>query len=294
MVESKSRLRLKYGLAWTWLAFTLSFAVWWMYFGLQQLHHMAALLPEPVGELTRHRRMMIWEGSAWMVLLLAGGLTLIGFVAREARRSQEMKTFFAAFTHDMKTSLASLRIQAESLKEDFKDQDLPVLDRLVGDTVRLNLQLQNSLFLASHEDMKLYTEKLKVADIISELAPQWPRLVVRLEQDQTVAADRRALVSVFANLMQNAVLHGGASEFFLRPQLTGQEIEIQFSDNGRGFKGDSSKLATLFHRHGAGSGSGVGLYISRRLVERMGGRLEFANDLSQGFKGRIQLPRSPS
>ncbi|MGE3386876.1 MAG: sensor histidine kinase [Bdellovibrionales bacterium] len=289
MVENSSRLRIKYFVAVAWLLFTLTFALWWMYFGLKQLSQVAALLPEQHESLDRHRRMMIWEGSAWMVLLMGGGATLIGYVAREARRSRELKEFFAAFSHDIKTSLASLRLQAESLQEDLAGQKLPVLDRLVNDTVRLNLQLQNSLFLSSHEDMKLFVENISLRKVIEGLKAQWPQLKVTISRDCNVRADQRALVSVLANLLQNAVVHGSATEFtFNAEQAAESFVNIDFHDNGRGFKGDEKRLAKLFYRHTAGSGSGVGLYISRELVKRMGGHLNFKTATS-GFAGRLQL-----
>jgi len=57
------------------------------------------------------------------------------------------KDFFAAFTHDAKTALASLRLQAESLREDFAGAEpSPLLDRLLSDTLRLQLQLGEFAF----------------------------------------------------------------------------------------------------------------------------------------------------
>ena len=289
MVENHTRVRIKYFVAVLWLLFTISFALWWMYFGLQQLTQLSALLPEPVDHLLRHRRMMIWEGGAWIILLLAGGVTLIGYVAFEARRSRELKEFFAAFSHDVKTSLASLRLQVESLQEDLAGQDLPVLDRLVSDTVRLNLQLQNSLFLASSEDMKLYIEEIPLKKLLDEIRPQWPQLNISLTRDCRLQVDQRAMTSVLANLLQNAVVHGGASEVVLSAQQdTAGFVTIYFHDNGQGFKGDSKRLAQLFYRHAPGSGSGVGLYISHQLIKRMGGQLSFQGK-EQGFAGRLQL-----
>ena len=51
--------------------------------------------------------------------LVGGGLALFYYAKREQKRHAQVEEFFAAFTHDAKTALASLRLQAESLKEDF-------------------------------------------------------------------------------------------------------------------------------------------------------------------------------
>ncbi len=289
MVENASRVRLKYVLAIAWLLFTLTFALWWMYFGLKQLDTMSTLITGPVDNLIRHRRMMIWEGSAWMVLLLSGGATLIWFVAKEARYARELKGFFASFSHDVKTSIASLRLQAESLKEDLGNSDLPVLDRLVADTVRLNLQLQNSLFLASHEDLKLYTEDLRLSTLVQSLKHQWPQLQILVERDCMIRADERAMASVLANLAHNSVIHGDATQFLLNAKSAGDgRIKVEFSNNGKGFSGDASRLAQLFYRHAPGSGSGVGLYICHNLLKRMNSRLELTPQ-SAKFAGAFEL-----
>lgn len=289
MVETSSRIRLKYVVATLWLLFTLSFALWWMYFGLHQIRLVAELLPAYADEFLRHRRMMVWEGAAWMILLLSGGATLIWFVAREARRARELKGFFAAFSHDVKTSLASLRLQAECLKEDLAGRELPVLDRLVADTVRLHLQLQNSLFLASSEDLKLHMENLSLDGVIKDIQPQWPQVTFRLEKDCVVHADERAMQSILSNLVHNAVVHGGAHEFKLAPKPLGAgKVAIHFADDGTGFAGDSTLLGKLFYRHSPRSGSGVGLYICRSLIERMNGILAFSG-ARDGFSGRFEL-----
>lgn len=289
MVENRARIRIKYVLAIAWLLFTLSFALWWMYFGLRQIRTMLELAPAHAAEFSRYYRMMIWEGSAWMVLLLTGGATLIWFVAREARRARELKEFFAAFSHDVKTSIASLRLQAESLKEDLGGTERPILDRLVADTVRLNLQLQNSLFLASSEDLKLYNEDLRLQVLAESLRHQWPHLEIQVERDCVVRADERAMASVLANLTHNSVVHGEASKFVLSARSAGDDrVSIDFSDDGKGFSGDAARLAKLFYRHSPGSGSGVGLYICRDLVTRMDGRL-FLSPRADGFSGRLEL-----
>ena len=49
-------------------------------------------------------------------------------------------------------------------------------------------------------------------------------------------------------------------------------MEIHFSDDGRGFEGDASKLGRLFQRGSSSRSTGVGLYLVRVLMERMGGR----------------------
>ncbi len=257
MAETKRRTKLKYILAITWLLFTISFALWWMYVGLNQLNQLSAFVPD-ANEIFRHRRMMIWEGASWIILLFVGGSTLIAYVAKEARRNRELKEFFASFSHDIKTSLASLRLQAESLKEDMASQSNPVMDRLVKDTVRLDLQLQNSLFMSSYEDMKLFTESLSFNNLVKKVGIHWPQLKIVVERDFVLRGDERAFLSLLSNLFQNSVVHGQASEIQFYAQRDGaKRIRVEFKDNGKGFEGQIESLGQLFRRPTSESGSSV-------------------------------------
>ena len=90
--------------------------------------------------------MLVWEGVMLVGMLMAGGVALLVAIRPEQRRRRDLRAFFMAFTHDLKTSLASLRLQAESLREDLPEAaGNPNLQRLLKDSVRLQLQLENAL-----------------------------------------------------------------------------------------------------------------------------------------------------
>src|SRR5205807_4217781 len=125
-------------------------AAWWMIFGLRQLDLLNQFHVEQSDQLQRHTQMLMWEGGILIASLIGGGLALFYYAKREQRRHAQVEEFFAAFTHDAKTALASLRLQAESLREDFAQSEAnPLLERLLSDTLRLQLQLENSLFLVN-------------------------------------------------------------------------------------------------------------------------------------------------
>ncbi len=183
--------------------------------------------------------MVFIEGSAWIILLILGGAALVTFVQKERQRVRRIREFFASFSHEVKTSLASLRLQTEALKDDLTDegQHSPVLERLVGDTVRLQLQLENSLFLASHDDLKLFTERLRLSELVERMREQWPSLSLLCPEDCVIFGDVRAVRAIFSNLIQNALVHGGASEVRLEAQPRGHgRVAVRFQDNGAGFE----------------------------------------------------------
>lgn len=272
-----------------WIAFTTSFAVWWYTLSSQHIRLLSELDPGRAEHWRRQSRMILWEGSAWIVLLALGGGALIVLVQNERLRVKRIREFFASFSHEIKTSLASLRLQAETLKDDSKETS-PVLDRLIGDTVRLQVQLENSLFFASQDNLKLYVEPVHLSRIVERMREQWPNLEINLRGDAILRGDDRALRTIFSNLFQNSFIHGQASKIFCEVERAGDLLKLTVADNGAGFKGVHENLGRAFHRPTSQSGSGLGLYISKLLMKRMGGSLEPQAHSHEGFQVEMTLP----
>jgi signal transduction histidine kinase len=295
MSAERKHSRLAILLVALWVIFTVTLTAWWLIFGLRQLDLINQSNLENAVQLHRHYQMLLWEGGILIASLLGGGLALFYFARREQKRHAQVEEFFAAFTHDAKTALASLRLQAESLQEDYANSGPnPLLDRLLSDTLRLQLQLENSLFLVNLTRGKFFLEPITLSSCINNLTRHWPDLAIRQSGDAVVMADARALESVLTNLIQNAVTHGQASEIEIKIEQARGRAAIRIADNGRGFAGEFDQLGKLFVRHGRGSGSGVGLYIVRQLVKRMNGTVVFESRAESGFVAKFDLPDSPA
>jgi signal transduction histidine kinase len=277
-----------------WVVFTVTLAGWWLVFGLRQLALLNRLNLEGAADFHRHYQMLLWEGGILIISLIGGGLALFYYARREQKRHAQVEEFFAAFTHDAKTALASLRLQAESLREDFAGAEPnPLLDRLLSDTLRLQLQLENSLFLVNLTRGAFFLEPISLSDRVDTLRHHWPALLITQSGDGVIMADARALESVLTNLVQNSVTHGQATEVGVSVKRGGDgRLSVRVSDNGHGFHGDLNELGKLFVRHTRGSGSGVGLYIVRQLVKRMNGTINFTDASPSGFLAEMDLPNA--
>ena len=290
----QGRDRIKILLVALWVTFTVTLAAWWMIFGLRQLDLLSQFHAEQADRLQRQYQMLLWEGGILIASLVGGGLALYYYAKREQKRHRQVEEFFAAFTHDAKTALASLRLQAESLKEDLGASPNPLLDRLLQDTLRLQLQLENSLFLVNLPTGRLLNEPVRIGQIVDALRYHWPDLSIIQKGDGVVSGDSRAVESVLTNLIHNAVTHGEASEIRITAEPgAGGRLILRVVDNGRGFPGDFTQLGRLFVRHARGSGSGVGLYISRQLLRRMNANLSFAPGAEGGFIAELDMPSVP-
>jgi signal transduction histidine kinase len=291
-VTIRARSRLHYFGAIVWVLLTVALASWWMVFGLEQAQQLGALGGPDAPRLQHVQRMLVWEGVTFIGLLLLGGMALVVSIRREQARQRAVEAFFMAFTHDLKTALASLQLQAESLSEDLPEAaSNPNMARLLKDTLRLGVQLENSLYFAQPEG-HLLVEPVSIAKFIEHTAGDWPELDVRVEGDDTVLADARALESVWRNLLQNAVIHGGARKVTVRIERREDDrVTITAIDDGRGAPPQVVRaLGRPFKRPAATSGTGVGLFVSRQLARRMNGDLRFGAAESAGFTAVLELP----
>lgn len=275
-----------------WLVFTLCLAAWWGVFTMGLIDQMSYHLVVSPEKLIRQKKMIFWEGLTWMGVLAAGGLPLIYLLLRDAQRTQQLKGFFAAFSHDLKTSLASVRLQTESLLEDFSGHDgQPLIQRLAADTGRIELQLENALFLAQVDKNPFYTEQFDVTEVLERIQHQWPQLTLKWGSlEPKITFDRRALEVILRNILQNAVVHGKATVVEISTQQLGDYIKIIVLDNGKGFEGHLDQLGQRHHRRNPQSGSGMGLYIVQQLMRAQSGRVHFYPQ-ERGFQVELNIKK---
>jgi len=130
-----------------------------------------------------------------------------------------------------------------------------------------------------------------VSDLVRQVALDWPELQVAIDGDARVLADERALTAVIRNILQNAVVHGAAGTVSVKLERPPSgRVQIAFTDDGRGAPlGAIRELAALSARPATYRGSGVGLLISNRLIQRMHGTLQVRAG-ARGLGVLLQLP----
>jgi signal transduction histidine kinase len=273
-------------LATVWFFFVVSLVGWWW------IYFMNTIVATNQ-EMNRSHRMFMWEGSILLAALVIGGLALIFLSYRDEKRHAQLRTFFATFSHDIKTSITRLRLQAEVLEEDGASTQSPVLQRLIKDIARLDLQLENSLLLSTTDAENLLSEKMLLSKLIESMRIQWSELDFRLQQDAEITADKRAMVSVLRNIIHNSVLHGQATAIEFAAKVVGNnQVEITVQDNGKGFNGDVSLLGAEVLPSKNERGNGIGLYLCRRLLKKMNGDLRF-EQASPGLRAVIRINGRP-
>lgn len=259
--------------------------------------------PQALLEWSRTQRMLIAEAGAYFVLL--AGLTgaMVWLYWRDRRRMKALQAFLASVTHELKTPLTSIRLQAESLSESPAGASSALIERLLEDTSRLEAQVEKTLELARLEGGGAsMLQPLPLAGWLERFraGPQVPPgVTLTLEADPQaraalVLADPSALQVIFRNLMENTLRHSQSTPAQVQVSLTqhGEHLRATVSDHGRGFSGDARRLGGLFFRGSGSQGAGVGLYLIRTLMTRMGGQARFSATPGAGFRVVLSFRRT--
>jgi signal transduction histidine kinase len=282
-----------------WLALQLALVVWWATVIERQARRIAAL--EALGggqdlaaaQWSRTRLMLIGESSTFLALLLAISLLLAWLYWREQRRARSMQAFFASVTHELRTPLTSIRLQAEAIAEGAQRAELA--RRLLEDSHRLESQIEKTLELARIEgggplsDQEIPLHPWLAHSIRDIAGAHGARLDLRAHLDASlppVQADAAALQLILRNLVENSVRHSRVSPVSVRLTAArqGRYVVLEYQDNGRGVAAGTGRLGRLFGRGEASPGAGVGLYLVRRLMQRMRGRARFDTAPGDGFR----------
>jgi signal transduction histidine kinase len=154
-----------------------------------------------------------------------------------------------------------------------------------------------------HEGVDLAAERVDIARLLDEqaqlFAAQSPKHRVELdvaERPLTVRADPNRLAQVVGNLLSNAIKYspdGGRVEVHAERRNGGVRISVR--DEGRGIPQEQQgRIFTKFFRGDAGAtgitGTGLGLAVSRQIVEAHGGTIGFDSDPGEGSTFWLELP----
>lgn len=274
---------------------------WWLYllFGLSE--RLAQLEVQTSGP--NIVRLIKWEGSAFIILLFIIIVSHTILFIKDQKKNRAIHAFFAGLTHELKTPLASIRLQAEVIKDESERIENERLDkltnRLIEDTSRLEIQMDKILQLSRIErGGNLNLVSINVASFLERelksYAPNMDYTMKDVNPELEVLADEFALELIIKNLIQNTRNHTKSIEIDITGSIESENFTITYRDGGI-FEGNIKKLGNLFYKHNSSKGSGIGLYLSKKLIKRMNGSLKITQDLSVG-KGlifEITLPLNP-
>jgi signal transduction histidine kinase len=239
-------------------------------------------------------------------MLAAGGrdlgrVLMLQDVTKERETDKIKNDFVSVIGHELRTPLTVVKGYIRMLARkggDITDSARETaLAALELNTSRLERLLEDLLFVSSIESTEptLDLQPLDIGAVLDELAG--PRVVVRRPRAPVaVQLDRAKLDQILSHLVDNALKYS-EGEVTVSVVDQGEEVEVRVDDTGPGiFSGDLPQLFERFRQLDGSStrsqgGTGLGLYICRRLVELQGGRIWCESRLGVGSRFAFTIPR---
>lgn len=222
--------------------------------------------------------------------------------------------FVSSMSYELRVPLTSIAGFAEMLAAGYAGELPPsareYVDAILSAVTRLSTLMGDALDLSQSEagSLPLEQEAVNVGELVREAArfiaepANAAGLTVAIDVtsgDQTVQGDRRRLRQVMDHLLRNAVAYTSVGgRILVRSRVVGRSAEIVVSDNGRGIP--EHKVERIFDRLSREStgdgdsagrrGGGVGLPLSRQLVEAHGGTIRIESEMGRGTSVYVLLP----
>lgn len=258
----------------------------------------AAALQRINDESDRRINRFLWEGAFFLVVLFIGAGVLLRAIRHDAELHRRQQNFLAAVSHEFKSPLASIRLAAETLVLRSNDADTRRLgQRILEDGERLLRMVDNLLETTRIEEgrQQLARANTPIRDVVDGVVGELAErarlsnvvIAVDVPAEFTVSVDPVALETILRNLLDNALkacAAGGGSRVRVQATRTAGGIELAVKDDGSGFSPvEAAMIFEKFYRLGdeqrrTTPGTGLGLYIVRRLVELSDARIEAHSD----------------
>lgn len=227
---------------------------------------------------------------------------------------EDLRTFSYMISHDLRTPLRSIQRFAEEVLSTATVQSEPAAEdasrRIVAASARLDRLIEDlfeySKLARAEIQLQQISLVLVVHDVVGQLArdPECASAQITVREPMPwVRAHRATLALVIQNLIHNGIKYVPAG---VKPVVSiqaeqagdaGEMVRLTIEDNGVGI--DRARAAAVFHlfeqphRSSDTGGTGIGMAIVRRGVERMGGRVGVESTQGIGSKFWIELPLDP-
>ncbi|MDJ0706077.1 MAG: hybrid sensor histidine kinase/response regulator [Leptolyngbyaceae cyanobacterium MO_188.B28] len=228
-------------------------------------------------------------------------------IDKQAQMMHQIEDFVSRLTHDLRTPL----VAAERMLELFQQESFGPLTPEMAEGLQLLWTNNNNLMQLTNTLLEVYRYESErkilnfsplnlkelLQEVLQELRPlaDEKQLSIQIQLNSLIASGvRLELYRVFTNLIGNAIKFTEQGSITVELERSPNEdgIEINITDTGMGVSPEDQ--AVLFSRFRQGkhskAGSGLGLYLSRQIIQAHGGSLSVHSALGEGSTFTIWLP----
>lgn len=278
---------------------------WWLYliFSLYEKTY------SDFSQLEHKRWMLIGEGSVFLIILVGGVYMIRRAFKREKKLNELQENFLQSVSHELKTPISSVGLYLQTLQKRELDEEKrqDIYQRSLAEIERLNMLISDILTARNIESENYYFD-LKTIDFKEFLEATINRLKESVLQNHkitldlspaTITADHESLNGIIYNLVENASKYSPKeSEISFRLTSAQGKVLFSISDAGNGISAEDKQLVfDKFYRvenetTRKSKGTGLGLHITKFLVEGQGGKISLLNNQPKGLTVQIEFNES--
>lgn len=220
----------------------------------------------------------------------------------------EMEAFSYSISHDLRAPLRAMQGYSYFLLEDYGDKlddtGKDYLARIISSGNRLDRLVQDILTYSRFARSELELRPVNLENLVLEIVQHYPALQPPMAKIKIktplvmVMGHDGSLTQCVSNLLSNAVKFvpaGKVPEVNIWTDDIGPDVRVWFRDNGIGIEpAHQNRIFKMFERAPHANnydGTGIGLAIVHKAVERMGGKVGVESEPGRGSKFWIQLPK---
>jgi len=313
-VYKRKRLEFITIVYWFLLLYIIAALVWW-FIALEKQN--VALFDSKVHELNknsisykqqyntilqdkkRKTSQYIGEGSTFLLVILVGALFVYRATRRQLMLSRQQQNFMMAVTHELKTPIAIIKLNVETLEKRKLDEEkkLRLMETTLQETGRLNdlttnilvtSQLESGNYQPDKEEINLST---LIEETVSDFSMRYPQRIIEKDaRSEIYITGEQLLVQLLINnLLDNAIKYSPAEKpVGVHLDKHGHKVFLKVTDEGSGVPDDEKKqIFQKFYRSGSettrkAKGTGLGLYLCKRIAESHRAKISVANNHPSG------------
>jgi two-component system sensor histidine kinase SenX3 len=251
-----------------------------------------------------HVRLLVEEDHQFAVVF-------VGDQSEQARMEATRRDFVANVSHELKTPVALIKGYVSTLRRDDVTWDSGIVQEslqvIEEEADRLSLLIENLLDASRLQSggLALKRTDISIPDMARRIAARMQTqtekhtILLSFPQDfPVIVADEQRLEQVLSNLIGNAIKYSAGGEITVSGQVRPDVVIVCVSDQGPGIA--PQDIPHIFDRFYRGpdmarqtKGAGLGLYLTRSIVEAHGGRIWVDPESGKGARICFTLPRNP-
>ena len=249
-----------------------------------------------------------WEDDQVVIIGSITEITVLKKVENQLKeRNEQMDLFLYKATHDLKGPLASVKGILDIARQNCQQPEInQYIHMALTSTDKLDKALIDLLHVTRLNKADLIVEQVNCKELVEEILFSLQHMPesrqvdfdIEVEEPDRFFSDKNTLTTILQNLIVNAIKYKREGESHhqvsvcIRPQEGGIHLEV--ADNGEGIKAEiQGKVFTMFYRGNKKSkGTGLGLYIVKQGIDKLGGSLQLRSRFGSGSKFSLYIPSS--